>query len=70
MYAQRRRNHFSLAAPLEPLQSVDGATELSLDRSFIAKDLGERFTVRYYVLCDCDFVDCGSSRLSEFFEKT
>jgi len=45
MYAHRGRNHFSLAASLEPLESVDGATELSLDGSFIAKDLVERIAI-------------------------
>ena len=35
MYPQRWRDHFSLAAALESLKSVDGATELSLNSSFI-----------------------------------
>jgi hypothetical protein len=37
MYAHRGRNHFSLAASLQALKSVDGATELPLDGSLIAK---------------------------------
>ena len=55
MYAHRGRNQFSLAASLEPLQSVDGATELSLDGSFIAKDPIKGIAIRNYVLRNGDF---------------
>jgi hypothetical protein len=69
MHARRRRNHFSLAATLEPLQSVDAPTELSLDGSFIAKNLVERIAIRDYVLRGCDLLDAGPSPLRELFHK-
>jgi hypothetical protein len=57
MDAHRWRNHFSLAASLETLKSIEGATELSLDGSFIAKDFVERIAIGDYVLRGGDFLE-------------
>jgi hypothetical protein len=53
MYAHWGRKHFSLPASLEPFQSIEGTTDLSVDRSFIAKDLVESLGVR-----DCRAINC------------
>jgi len=39
-------NWFSLAASLHKLESIDGTTEISLDRRLVAKNSVEHFAIR------------------------
>jgi hypothetical protein len=56
-----RQNRFSFAASLQALETVLGTAEVSVDRSFTAKNFVERIAIRDYVLCIRNFQDCGMS---------
>ena len=68
-HADWRRNHFSFAASLEALQSVERTAKVSVDSSFIPENLVKCIAIRNGMLSNGSFHYTGPSQHSQRFEK-
>jgi hypothetical protein len=61
---------FCKKALLQTLESIDGAAELSVDRSFVAKDFVQSLAVRNSMSSNGSLLHIDPSPLTQFFEKS
>ena len=67
--SHRRKNLFSLASTLQPLQAIRGAAQAALDRWLVSHDLVESVAVRDGVLVGRERCHVRPSHCAQIFDK-